>query len=59
MSHIQLYEQGEMDYGTDNFRRTSEVKLAKKNRPSHARRRGKAPTSINGMHRRRNRKLAW
>ena len=59
MSHIQLYEQGEMDYGTDNFRRATELKLAKRNKPSHARRRGKAPQSINGIHRRRNRKLAW
>lgn len=59
MSHIQLYEQGEMDYGTDNFRRATEMKLAKRNKPSHARRRGKAPQSVNGIHRRRNRKLAW
>lgn len=59
MSHIQLYEQGEMDYGTDNFRRATELKLEKRNKPSHARRRGKAPQSINGIHRRRNRKLAW
>lgn len=59
MSHIQLYEQGEMDYGTDNFRRSSEVKLSKRNKPSHARRRGKAPQSVNGIHRRRNRKMAW
>jgi hypothetical protein len=59
MSHIQQYEQGEMDYGTDNFRRASEMKLSKRNKPSHARRRGKAPQSINGIHRRRNRKMAW
>lgn len=59
MSHIQQYEQGEMDYGTDSFRRSSEVKLSKRNKPSHARRRGKAPQSVNGIHRRRNRKMAW
>lgn len=59
MSHIQLYEQGDMDYGTNGFRRTTEAKLAKQNKPSHSRRRGKAPQSINGIHRRRNRKMAW
>lgn len=59
MSHIQNYEQGDMDYGTDSFRRTSAAKLSKQNKPSHARRRGKAPQSINGIHRRRNRKMAW
>ncbi len=54
MSHIQLYEQGEMDYGTDNFpSNATELKLAKRNKPSHARRRGRAPQSINGIHRRR------
>ena len=29
------------------------------NRPSYGRRRGKSPTSFNGMHRRRQRKLRW
>jgi hypothetical protein len=59
MSHIQLYEQGEMDYSTDNFRRESEIKLSKRNRPTHGRRRGKSPQSVNGIHRRRNRKMTW
>jgi hypothetical protein len=59
MSHIQLYEQGEVDYGVDNFRRVTEPKTSKRNRPTHGRRRGKTPQSVNGIHRRRNRKLAW
>ena len=59
MSHIQQYEQGDMDYGVDSFRRVSEVKGSKKNRPVHGRKRGKSPQSVNGIHRRRNRKLAW
>jgi hypothetical protein len=59
MSHIQLYEQDDMNYGSDNFRRNSAVKAAKTNRPTHGRRRGKSPQSVNGIHRRRNRKMAW
>lgn len=59
MSHIQLYEQGDMDYGTDNFRRESEAKMSKRTRPSYGRRRGKSPQSVNGIHRRRNRKINW
>jgi hypothetical protein len=59
MSHIQLYEQGDMDYSTENFRRDTEIKLSKRNRPTHGRKRGKSPTSVNGIHRRRNRKMAW
>lgn len=59
MSHIQLYEQGDMDYSTDNFRREGEIKLSKRNRPTHGRRRGKSPQSVNGIHRRRNRKMTW
>ena len=58
MSHIQLYEQGDMDYSNDNFRRSTELKLSKRVRPV-GRRRGKSPQSVNGIHRRRNRKLAW
>ncbi len=59
MSHIQLYEQGEMDYSTDTTRRETDFKASKRNRPTHGRKRGKAPQSINGIHRRRNRKMAW
>ena len=59
MSHIQSYEQGDPDYGTDNFRRSSEVKFAKRKKATYGRKRGKAPVSINGIHRRRNRKMAW
>jgi len=60
MSHIQLYEQNEMDYGAENFRRESEInKVSKRQRPSFGRRRGKSPQSVNGIHRRRNRKMNW
>ena len=59
MSHIQLYEQGDMDYSVDNVRRETGVKLSKRNRPTHGRRRGKSPQSVIGIHRRRNRKMTW
>ena len=59
MSHIQLYEQSDMDYSTDGIRRETEPKASKRNRPTHGRKRGKSPQSVNGIHRRRNRKMAW
>jgi hypothetical protein len=59
MSHIQLYELDEMDYSADNVRRSSEMKFSKRQRPAHSRRRGKSPQSVNGIHRRRNRKMTW
>jgi hypothetical protein len=59
MSHIQNYEQSDMDYSAVDARRGGELKMAKRVRPTHGRRRGKGPQSINGIHRRRNRKMAW
>jgi hypothetical protein len=60
MSHIQLYELDDMTYGTEGFRQSAEInKTSKRRRPAHGRRRGKSPQSVNGIHRRRNRKMAW
>lgn len=59
MSHIQSYEYGDMDYSTDSSRRIAPIKSAKDSRPVHGRRRGKSPQSVNGIHRRRNRKMTW
>jgi hypothetical protein len=59
MSHIQLYEQDDMNYSSDSARRDTAAKSAKTNRPTYGRRRGKSPQSVNGIHRRRNRKMAW
>lgn len=59
MSHIQSYEYGDMDYSSENARRFVPIKNARDSRPNHGRRRGKAPQSVNGIHRRRNRKIAW
>lgn len=59
MSNSQNYEALEADYGTDTFRRNATIKSTKQQRPTHGRRRGKSPQSVNGIHRRRKRKMAW
>ena len=59
MSNAQNYEALEADYGMDTFRRTSAIKSSKQQRPAHGRKRGKSPQSVNGIHRRRKRKMAW
>jgi hypothetical protein len=59
MSHRQVYEATDFDYGTDNFRSVERVGSSKRNRPTMGRRRGKAPQSFNGLHRRRRRKITW
>lgn len=60
MSNEQLYEQGGFEYG-DGFevggRRRPNASKAQ--RPQRGRTRGKAPQSVNGIHRRRRRKVAW
>lgn len=59
MSNAQTYEALEADYGMDTFRRTAQVKSSKQQRPTHGRKRGKSPQSVNGIHRRRKRKMSW
>ena len=59
MSHQQVYEATEVDYGTESFRTFERIRTSKRQAPSMGRKRGKAPQSFNGIHRRRRRKLAW
>jgi hypothetical protein len=59
MSHKQQYEATDLDYGTENFRSAERVDASQRRRPPAGRRRGKAPQSFNGIHRRRRRKMAW
>lgn len=59
MSNLHSYEAWEADYATDNFRRSEPIKGKKSEAPTRGRRRGKAPQSVNGIHRRRRRKLSW
>jgi hypothetical protein len=59
MSHQQNYEATEVEYGTENFRTFERFRGAKRETPTMGRRRGKAPQSFNGIHRRRRRKINW
>jgi hypothetical protein len=59
MSHKQQYEATDLDYGTDNFQTAERLDNSQRRRPQMGRRRGKAPQSFNGMHRRRRRKINW
>jgi hypothetical protein len=59
MSHKQQYEAADLDYVTDNFRSTERGEFGQRRRPTMGRRRGKAPQSFNGIHRRRKRKMNW
>lgn len=59
MSHKQQYEASDLDYGTESFRSAERFDSAQRRRPAMGRRRGKAPQSFNGIHRRRRRKMSW
>jgi hypothetical protein len=59
MSHKQIYEATDLDYGTDNFATYDREKSSKRRAPTMGRQRGKAPQSFNGIHRRRRRKMSW
>lgn len=58
MSIEQVYEHVESKYGSDRFEQIRTNTHSKRHAPN-ARRRGKAPQSFNGMHRRRRKKVAW
>jgi hypothetical protein len=60
MSNMQSYEALEADYGTDTFRRSEPIKASRQQQSSsHSHRRAKGPQSVNGIHRRRRRKINW
>ena len=63
MSNQHSYEHAYADYSatTEEYgaRQSGGPSASKARRPQQGRRRGKAPQSINGIHRRRRRKLAW
>ena len=59
MSHKQQYEATEWDFETSSFRTSERADHSQQRRPAMGRRRGKAPNSFNGMHRRRRRKINW
>jgi hypothetical protein len=59
MSNQQAYEATEVEYGSENFRSFERFSNSKRQQPTMGRRRGKAPQSFNGIHRRRRRKMNW
>jgi len=59
MSHKQQYEATDVDYGQENFRSSERFDSSNRQRPAMGHRRGKAPQSFNGIHRRRRRKINW
>ncbi|HEX5472246.1 MAG TPA: hypothetical protein VFW73_10180 [Lacipirellulaceae bacterium] len=59
MSHKQQYEATDLDYTVENFQTVERFENGARRRPSMGRKRGKAPQSFNGIHRRRRRKMAW
>lgn len=58
MSIEQVYESAESKYGSEKFQQIRSNVHSKRRAPA-GRRRGKAPQSFNGMHRRRRKKVAW
>ena len=58
MSTEQLYEHAESKYGIESFQQIRTNAHSRRRSPQ-GRRRGKAPQSFNGMHRRRRKKVAW
>ncbi|MEM8866177.1 MAG: hypothetical protein AAGF31_11595 [Planctomycetota bacterium] len=62
MSSELKYEAFDADYSVTadaGFSEVSRPNNQKRKKPAMGRKRGKAPTSHNGMHRRRRRKMAW
>ena len=59
MSIDHSYEHDEQQYGSQSFRSKRKSKTSEANRPVQGRRRGKSPQSVNGIHKRRRRKMSW
>lgn len=58
MSIEHVYESAESKYGTTKFEQMRTGEHGRRQAPQ-GRRRGKAPQSFNGMHRRRRKKVSW
>lgn len=53
------YEQNEFRYGESRFESSNRRESSSRKQPTMSRKRGKSPQSVNGIHRRRKRKMAW
>ncbi|QDT67461.1 hypothetical protein MalM25_03590 [Planctomycetes bacterium MalM25] len=59
MSTDHSYEHDDQNYSSQSFRSKREGKTSGANSPIQGRRRGKSPQSVNGIHKRRRRKMSW
>ncbi len=59
MSTDHSYEHDEQDYSHNSFPSKKRKSDAEATRPTMGRKRGKSPQSVNGMHKRRRRKMSW
>jgi hypothetical protein len=62
MSTDHSYEHDDQAYGHNSFqpqRRAVPGATSERTQPTQGRRRGKAPQSVNGIHKRRRRKMSW
>ncbi|TWT88556.1 hypothetical protein Mal64_20400 [Pseudobythopirellula maris] len=61
MSHEKSYEydNDQHAYGADRFNNSGENRPSKSRRSAQTSRRAKSPQSVNGLHRRRRRKMSW
>ena len=53
------YEDQAINYRVKSRNFVSPPLTQRSSRPTHGRRRGKTPTSFNGIHRRRNKRTGW
>lgn len=59
MSTDHSYEHDDVNYGSNSFNSKKRETVSERNRPTQGRRRGKSPQSVNGIHKRRRRKMSW
>lgn len=60
MSTDNSYERDEQDYGYNSFpSKKRSGSSSERTQPIQGRRRGKGPQSVNGIHKRRRRKMSW
>lgn len=59
MSTDNSYDHSEESYGRDTFSRIKREGSEQRSKPIQGRRRGKGPQSVNGIHKRRRRKMSW
>lgn len=53
------YERDDQDYGHNSFPSKKRQTASERTQPVQGRRRGKGPQSVNGIHKRRRRKMSW